>query len=806
MGKKIIFLIVAVGLSLSVYAQEKYTVSGYIKDSKTGESLIGVSVFVKELNNGTTTNPYGYYSLTLPKGDYHFIFSYIGYDPKDSVVSLFSNRTLNVEIGEQVVQINEVVVSSEKMDANVTEIKMSRENVKIDRIKSIPALLGEVDVIRSIQLLPGIQTAGEGTTGLFVRGGSADQTLILLDEAPVFNASHFLGFFSVFNPDAVKDVEIYKGGIPAEYGGRLSSLVDIRMKEGNSKKFSGTGGIGSISSRLTLEGPIVKDKSSFIVSGRRTYADLFLKLSPDKNVRSNVLYFYDLNAKMNYKINERNTVFLSGYFGRDVFSFGDVFGLSWGNATTTCRWNHLFSQKLFLNTTLLFSNYDYAFQINNGTQSFIWKSNFRNIGAKFDLNFFLNPNNELKIGSNTIFHTFSPARIEPKNENSVFETFKLDTKYAIEQAFYVSNNQKITSNFSIQYGIRYSMFENIGAGRVFNYAPDKPLDKKTITDTVTYSSLQPINFYHGLEPRIGARFQVTESSSIKSSYNRTMQYLQIASNSTAGLPIDRWIPADKYIRPQISDQVALGYFKNFYDNTFETSVEVYYKDMQNQIDFKDGAEILLNNNIETEVRAGKAWAYGAEFMVKKSRGQLTGWVSYTLSKVQRQIDGINGGVVYSPRYDRRHNISVVASYDLNKRLSFSTNWVYITGSAVSYPTGVYEVDGKRVPFYDPLNRNGDRMPAYHRLDVSATFKDLPFGFDLFRKKRKEHKVHFDLNLSVYNAYARKNAFTIQFRDVVNGDPSIDVNDPKITVITKEPKAVMTYLFSIIPAVTVNFKF
>jgi outer membrane cobalamin receptor len=777
-------------------AQSKFTISGYIKDARTGEELIGASVYVQELATGATSNAYGFYSLTLPAGQYTLIYTYVGFLNHKKTIELSSSQTINIELAEENVQMQEVVVSAQKMDENVTEVKMSRENIKIERIKSMPALFGEVDVLRSLQMLPGIQSAGEGTTGLFVRGGSADQTLMLLDEATVYNASHFLGFFSVFNPDAIKDIELYKGGIPAEFGGRLASIVDVRMKDGNSKSFAASGGIGTISSRLTLEGPIVKDKSSFIISGRRTYADLFLKLSPDESINNNTLYFYDLNAKMNFKINEKNRIFLSGYFGKDVFGFSDVFGLDWGNATTTFRWNHLFSQRLFLNTTVLFSDFNYGFDINDGAQNFQWKSNLQEYGLKLDFNYFLNPNNELRFGSNTMIHRFSPATIKPKNSNSIFESFELDNKYAVEQAFYLSNNQKISDRLSLQYGLRYSLFQNVGPGRVFQYAPGIPRTDNTITDTVNYSRFEKINLYHGLEPRIGARFLVDQSSSIKASYNRMRQYLQIASNSTAGLPIDRWVPADTYIKPQIGDQVALGYFRNFKDNMFEASVELYYKWMQNQIDFKDGAEILLNNNLEAELLSGKAWAYGSEFMLKKNTGRTTGWVSYTLANAQRQIEGINNGNPYSPRYDRRHNVSVVLTHDLSSRLSVSANWVYTTGSAVTFPQGFYEVDGKRVAYY-PVERNSDRMPAYHRMDLSL---------NLAGKKKPGRKWESSWNLSLYNAYARKNAFTIQFRDVINGNPRLSEFDNDLVINTREPKAVKTALFGIVPSLTYNFKF
>lgn len=777
-------------------AQEKYTISGYITDAATGEELIGATVGVEELSGtGTATNIYGFYSLTLPPGNYTLHYTYLGYNSQQIQIELNRDLRHNISLSSGEVQLEEVVISGEKPDDNVKEIRMSKEVLKIESIKSMPALFGEVDIFKSVQMLPGVLSAGEGTSGLFVRGGSADQNLILLDESTVYNASHFMGFFSVFNPDAVKNVSLYKGGIPARYGGRISSILDIQMKEGNNKRFGMSGGLGSISSRLTLEGPIVKDKSSYMISGRRTYADLFLKLSPDDNVNSNTLYFYDLNAKANYKFNNKNRIYISGYLGRDVFKFDDTFGLNWGNATGTLRWNHLFNERLFLNTTLLFSNFDYGFDIDDGVTSFTWDSRLQEYQAKLDFNYYLNPDNTLSFGSNSSLHYFSPAHIEP-GDNSVFTTFSLDNKYAFEQAFYIGNNQKINEKLSFRYGLRYSMFHNIGPGRKFIYADGLPRTDDTIIDSVAYGKLDPIKFYHGLEPRASVRYLLNEKSSVKASYNRMRQYLQIASNATAGLPIDRWIPADSYIKPLIGDQVALGYFRNFDDNRFETSVEVYYKWMDNLIDFKPQAEILLNNNLETEVFEGRGWAYGAEFSVKKNIGKTTGWFSYTVSKTKRKIPGINGGRAYNAKYDRTHDISLVVSHQLSSRLTLAANWVYTTGAAVSFPEGKYTVDGQTIPYYNDRTRNAYRMPDYHRLDLSATLEG---------KNKKNKRWQGSWSFSIYNAYARKNAFSIAFREVVNGDPSYDADEDGPEV-TSEQSAVKMYLFSIIPSVTYNFKF
>ncbi|CAN5163403.1 TonB-dependent receptor [soil metagenome] len=789
------FIVVLFSIS-PLFAQEKFTISGYIRDSSTGEELIGAAVTIKELSGtGTITNTYGFYSLTLPKGNFQINYSFIGYEGKSIEVELQNPQIINIELAPKELQLKEVIITSGRLDEHISDIQMSRENLAIEKIRSIPALFGEVDIIKSLQLLPGIQSAGEGTTGLFVRGGSADQNLILLDEATVYNASHFLGFFSVFNSDAIKNVEIYKGGIPARFGGRLSSILDIQMKEGNNKNFTASGGIGTISSRLTVEGPIVKDKASFIVSGRRTYADLFLRLSSNENLNSNVLYFYDFNVKANYKINEKNRIFASGYFGRDVFNFDNTLGINWGNATATVRWNHLFNNRLFLNTTFLFSRFDYGFDFDDAVANFKWRSDLKEQGMKTDFTYYLNPSNTVTFGTNTLLHQFSPAHIQP-GDGSIFETVRLDNKYAIEQAFYGSNEQKISDRLSLEYGLRYSMFQNVGRGRVFVYEDPQNLSDEQIIDTLVYGNLDKIKFYHGLEPRMAARYMFTPSSSFKASYNRMRQYLQIASNITAGLPIDRWIPSDTYIEPLIGDQIAVGYFRNFNQNTIEASVELYFKWMHNLVDFKPSANILLNNNIETEVLEGRGWAYGAEFMLRKNIGRTTGWLSYTLSRTQRQIEGINRGRPYNARYDRTHDVSVVLSNQVSRRLSLATNWVYITGSAVSFPSGQYRLDQKLVVYYNPNLRNNNRMPDYHRLDLSLNLEG---------RNRRNRSWQGSWNFSLYNVYARKNVFSISFEEVVNGQINYDPErDGPVT--SRELKAVKLYLFSIIPSVTYNFKF
>ena len=760
-----------------VVGQEvKFTLSGYVKDAESGEELIGAAIYVAELSTGVSTNEYGFFSLTLPKGNYAILVSYIGYQQKKQQYVFDKNQAINFELFPEGAVLEEVVISSKKETANVEDVEMSQINLQVKQIKKMPALLGEVDIIKAIQLLPGVATVGEGTSGFYVRGGGVDQNLILLDEAPVFNASHLLGFFSVFNPDAIKDLQLYKGGMPANYGGRLSSVLDIRMKEGNSKKFEGSAGIGSISSRLTLEVPLAKDKSSLMISGRRTYVDLFLKLSSDTLVRQSQLYFYDLNTKFNIRLNEKNRIFLSGYFGRDIFGQQTLFSTNWGNATGTFRWNHVYNEKLFSNLTLFYSHYDYTLGDPQGADAFEWNSDLDDLSAKLDYTYFLNPENTFKFGIQSTRHKINPGLVKGIGSGSIFSELNLEDSKSLEHAVYLSNKQKFGDKLTALYGLRFSLFQNMGAAKVVEYnAKYEPVD------SVFYSKGKIFNSYAGFEPRIGLRFSLDERSSIKLSYNRTYQYLQLASNTTSSSPLDIWFPASPNVKPQRADQVAAGYFRNFNNNALETSLEIYYKKLNNSIDFRDHAELLLNEFLEGELRFGKGRAYGMELLVKKQTGKLTGWIGYTLSKSERIIPEINDGKYYPLKYDKTHDVSVVASYDLSDRFNLSANWVFSTGSAVTMPTGRYEYYGMIVPVYS--SRNGDRLPAYHRMDISATWK---------MKKKWFKRVERELLISIYNVYNRKNAYSINFRQ--------DEENPNVTLAEK------TYLFGIIPSITYNFKF
>ncbi len=752
----------------------KFTLSGFVKDADNGEMLPGATIYVKEVKAGAATNTYGFYSISLEPGTYHIIFSFVGYANIEKTIDLNNNRSLNINLKPSTEYLSEIEITGKAKNDNITQAQMSVNKIDSKTIQAIPALMGEVDLIKALQLLPGVKFAAEGSSGFSVRGGSPDQNLVLLDEATVYNAGHLMGFFSVFNNDAVKNVELYKGDLPAKYGGRLSSLVDVRMKDGNKKEFHGNGGIGLISSRLTLEGPIVQNKGSFMVSGRRSYADLFLKLSSKEELKNNILYFYDLNTKMNYNLNQNNHLFISGYFGKDVFK-NKEFGMNWGNATGTARWNHVFNDKLFSNFTFIASNFSYNLGLTN-EHGFDWTSNLTDYNLKGDFNWYLNSNNTISFGFSSIYHDFFPGEIKGTGTESFITEYGLPNNYALENGVYITNVQKIGSLISLKYGLRISMFNNIGPNTVFNYdSIGQPLD------STVYGKGDFYNTYFGFEPRLGAVFRLNESSSVKASYSRNYQYLQQAQNSTAGSPLSIWFSSSPNIKPQYSDQFALAYFRNFENNKFEGSIEAYYKDIKNAIDFRDHAELLLNKYIEGEILTGRAYGYGIEFLLRKNSGKLNGWVSYTYSRTYRQIDGINSGVAYRAPYDRPHDISVVLNYNLNEQISLGLTWVYLTGQPITFPVGRFVYGNTVVPFYS--GRNDYRMPDYHRLDLSVTWRE---------KLNPGKKWHNEFNFSIYNAYNRKNAWIINFQS--------DTKDPSITY------AEMTYLFGIIPSFTYNFKF
>ncbi len=771
------------GLSYAQTASKSYTLSGVVKDQSNGEVLIGVTVYIKGLNKGTVTNEYGFYSLTIPAGNYQMLFSYIGYKNVNKEIALGSNLKLNVELPSEDNALEEVVVTADAPNENVTKIEMSVEKLDIQQIKSMPAFLGEVDIIKSITMLPGVTTVGEGTTGFNVRGGGVDQNLVLLDESIVYNSSHLFGFFSIYNPNSVKDVQLYKGAAPAKYGGRLSSVLDIRQKEGNMKQFAGSGGIGLVSSRLTLEVPVVKDRSSLLIAGRRSYADLFLKLSPDKEIRENQAFFYDLNTKYNYIINDKNRLYVSGYFGRDVFKIGNDFKFSWGNTAATIRWNHLFNSKLFSNVSATFSDYNYQLRVGVGTGNFDWLAGIRSYQLKNDLTWFASPNFTLDFGASGILYDFNPGRVQIKDGSG---DINITREKAVETAAYISSEHKLTNSLTLTYGMRYSLFLTLGARDVRTYRTDAPKSEGTVVGVRKYTDNELIQTYQGLEPRLGLRWQLNKVSSVKASYARNRQYIHLISNTTAPLPIDIWKASDTHVQPLVSDQVALGYFRNFSGNKYEFSAEVYYKYMQNLVDYKNGADLLVNQHLETELLRGDGRAYGLELMMKKSKGAFTGWLSYTLARTERLVNGpfaeerINNGQYYPADYDKTHNVTLVASYQVNKRFSLSANFVYSTGRPFTLPDAKYLYDNQTIIDYSGRNQN--RIPDNHRLDLSATLKG---------KGRPGRRWKGEWVFSIYNLYARRNAFSIYFA----GDGSANNTARRLSI-----------LGTIVPSVTYNFTF
>ncbi len=768
------------------FSQRNVTLSGYVSDLESDESLIGVSVLLPELNTGTITNEYGFFSLTLPAGVYTVQIRYLGFETLTRELSLNEDVNENFELTPQAEVLDEVIVEENIELLNVRNPQMSVNKLAINTIKKIPAVLGEVDVIKSITLLPGVTNAGEGASGFNVRGGAADQNLILLDEAILFNSSHLFGFFSVFNPDAIKDIQLYKGGIPASYGGRASSVLNIYQKEGNRKKFESQGGIGLISSRLLLEGPLKKEKSSFLIGGRSSYAHLFLPLI--ESVDNNKAYFYDLNTKLSYTLNHRNTVYLSGYFGRDVFDIDNLFDLAYGNSVANFRWNHLFSNKLFSNLSLIYSDYDYTLDF--GLAEFDWNLGITNFNFKYDFKHYLNDKTKLEYGLNGIYYKFDPGFIQPTAESSPVQARKLENKFAFENAVYAGVTYQLSSKINLQAGLRLSNFLRLGQ-KMNTYANDNPLlyietsqiyEEAQPTGSVTYSKGEVIKSFTYPEPRFSMAYQLDSDQSFKLSYNRMAQYLHLISNTNSPTPIDVWAPSGKYIDPQLLDQVAVGYFKIFDNNRYNLEVEAFYKTIQNRLDYIDGAELIANDAIEQILLTGQARAGGLEVLFRKNEGKLTGWIAYTLSRSEQQTPGrtssevgINYGNWYATPYDKTHDISITTNYDLNKRWNLNANFIYQTGQPITYPNAQYQFSGFSIPNFE--SRNSSRLPAYHRLDVSAVYSP---------KKRSGEWV-----FGIYNFYNRKNAASIRFQENLE---------------TGRNEALRLTIFGIIPSVTYNFKF
>jgi hypothetical protein len=789
-NKRILFIFSMFFFFLNLHAQEKFTLSGIITDEINGETLIGVNVIINELKTGTVTNEYGFYSITLPKGTYTVTISYLGFGDLNETVILEQNIRKNFIIKESNVQLNEVVVTENPYKINIKKPEMSANRLSIATIKQMPVLLGEVDVIKSLLFLPGVTNAGEGQSGFNVRGGAADQNLVLLDEATLYNTSHVFGLFSVFNADAIKDLKLYKGGIPAKFGGRVSSVLDIYQKDGNNNNFSMNGGIGLISSRLLAEGPIVKDKASFLVAGRGSYAHLFLKLTDNENTA----YFYDLNTKINYKVNENNSLFLSGYFGRDIFSLNRSFTNTYGNATVNLRWNHLFSDKLFSNLSLIYSDYYYGLTLD--FIGFNWDSGIKNYNLKYDFKHYISDKITLNYGTNLTKYDLNPGTIEPIDENSSINFRQLDKKYALETAFYGDVEQQLSKKIAISYGFRYSIFNRLGSSTVNIYENNQPVlydeelkiyEKATPIGTEFFGRNKSIAEYSNFEPRFTVAYELNENQSIKASYNRMAQYLQLISNTQSPTPLDVWTPSDNYIKPQIADQVAIGYFQNFKDGDYTLELESYYKKVKNRMDYIDGADLIANEAIEQVILNGRMRSYGLEMLFRKNSGNLNGWIAYTLSRSEQQTPGrtpteigINNGNWYRSAYDKTHNLAVTGSYKLNEKWTFGANFTLQTGQPVTFPTGKYVFQGVTVPSYN--SRNEDRLPAYHRMDISAT---------LTPKHKEKHKYKREWVFGIYNVYSRYNAASINFRQ--NSE-------------TGNNEAVRLSIFGIVPSVSYNFKF
>ena len=772
--------------------KQKFTLSGIITDANSNETLIGVNIIIPELKTGVTTNEYGFYSITLPRGIYAVQISYLGYKNIDESINLNQNIKNNFKLFSNETALKEVIIIENKTKTDIRKPEMSVNKLSISAIKRMPVVLGEVDVLKSILLLPGVTNAGEGASGFNVRGGGADQNLILLDEATIFNSSHVFGFFSVFNPDAIKDLKLYKGGIPARFGGRASSVLDIYQKDGSSKGFHVNGGIGLISSRILAEGPLVKDKGSFLIGGRSSYAHLFLKLSEEQ--KNNAAYFYDLNAKLSYKLNPKNNLYLSGYFGRDVFSLNKSFTNIYGNSTLNLRWNHLFSDKLFSNLSLIYSDYYYGLDLD--FVGFKWDSGIKNYNIKYDFKNYISDTFKLNYGVNAIYYDFNPGTIKPSDANSGINFDQLNKKYAFEPALYINAEHEISDKISLSYGLRYSMFYRLGQSTVNIYENGNPVtfnpnlqiyEKATPTGTKFYDKNKVVESFNNLEPRFSFAYQINDDQSVKASYNRMIQYLQLISNTSSPTPLDVWTPSDNFIKPQTADQVALGYFKNFKDGMYSLEVETYYKKVKNRLDYIDGANLIANKAIEQVILNGQLRSYGLEVMFKKNEGKLNGWISYTLSKSEQQTPGrtavetgINNGAWYNSVYDKLHNIAITSSYNLNEKWSFGANFSLQTGQPVTYPNGQYDYLGITVPSYGLRNEN--RLPAYHHLDIAAT---------LTPRKNADRNWKGEWVFSIYNLYNRKNAASINFRQ--NTD-------------TGANEAVKTSIFGMVPAVSYNFKF
>ena len=790
--RKLITTIFFFLFTLILFAQEKHTISGTVYDKKGNETLIGATIYFPDISVGTTTNEYGFYSITISKGTHNISVSYLGFSDESKIIELNNKTSLDFYLSERSQALDEVVIQTDIEKINIKSTQMSVNKLTSKTIKQIPVVLGESDIIKSIILLPGVTSAGEGASGFNVRGGAADQNLILLDEAIVFNSSHVFGFFSVFNPDVIKDVKLFKGGIPSKYGGRLSSVLDIYQKEGNNKDFKLTGGIGLISSRILAEGPLKKEKSSFLIGGRSSYAHLFLPLIDNDNKA----YFYDLNTKVNFRLNKKNNIFLSAYFGKDVFGINNSFINKYGNAVTNIRWNHLYSDKLFSNLSLIYSDYFYGLILD--FVGFEWDSGITNVNFKYDFNHYLKDNLKLSYGVNNIYTKFNAGEIFPNRDDSGIIPFKLTEKFANEFALYLEADHNISEKFSLKYGLRFSNFTRLGQDELNIYENDNPLiynqqlqkyEPATATGSIGYKKNDILKSFNNFEPRLSLSYLLNSESSIKASFNKMAQYLHLLSNTSSPTPLDIWVPSGPFIKPQLLDQYAVGYFRRIKDGDFSLETEFFYKDVKNRIDYINGANLVANNEIETVILNGKSRAYGLEFLFRKNEGKLKGWLAYTLSKSEQLTSGrnisepgINNGEWYNTPYDKTHDLSVNAVYELSSKWKFNTNFLLQTGQPTNYPVGQYEFQGLNVPIYNDNQRNANRLPTYHRLDLSATLTPV---------KNNNRDLQAEWVFGIYNIYNRKNAASIAFSRNTE---------------TSANEATKTSIFGIVPSITYNFKF
>jgi hypothetical protein len=788
---RLLFILISCGHFLCAIGQaenaklNRFVLNGYVKDSLTGETIAGASIAVSGEQRGVTSNQFGFYSITLAQGNYTITLTHISYQGKSIAVNLTQNQSFNFDVVPKSALNTEVIVYTKRRDGNVKNAQMGRTDLSINQIKNIPAFMGEVDPLKAIQLLPGVRNAGEGNAGFYVRGGGPDQNLILLDDAVVYNTGHLFGFFSVFNGDAIKNVSLTKGGMPAQYGGRLSSVLDVTMKDGNINKFQSEGGIGLIASRFSIQGPVKKDKASFIISARRTYIDALIKpaIKKTSSFYGSGYYFYDLNTKINYRFSAKDRLFLSGYFGRDVFNFNNSkrsfsTRVPWGNATGSLRWNHVFNRRLFSNTTLLYNNYKFDFSARQDNFEIGLSSGIRDISIKSDFDYYPLPNHRLKFGGLLTWHKFIPNVASGRQDSIIFKPNNESTKYAAETALYLQDDWEVSEKIKINYGLRWSGFTQVGP--FTKYITDADGNK---LDSVMYKKGETVKPYGGLEPRVTVRFALNNSTSIKAAITRNLQYIHLVTNAGSTLPTDLWVPSTYRVRPQIGWLYAAGFFKNFNDNMYETSVELYYKNMENQVEYKEGYTPSLKDP-EQEFVFGRGWSYGSEFLINKTKGRFTGWLGYTLSWTWRKFAELNSGLKYPARYDRRHDISVVANYEVSKKWKLGGVFVYGTGSAITLPERFYIVNGVLTQEYSSLNQY--RMPAYHRMDLSATYTPIP---------KKKRKLNGYWVFSLYNTYSRMNPYFIYF------DQSGSVANSDLKV-----EARQVSLFPVLPAVTWNFKF